>query len=497
MSLGRQAASGAAWNYAAFLLSKGLLFVATLILARLLSPAEFGLVGMALLVIGLLDILRDFGIGSALIYRQDGGQGVANLAFFLSVAIGIVLFAANWALAPVAAGFFKTSGPADTGIVTSLLQTLGFSLLFSSLGSTHDALLQKSIDYRKRMIPEVGRTLVKGILQVVLVLLGFGVWGLVIGQVVGEAFATLLLWVVMPWRPSFHIERKYFAPILNYGVQLTVVGGLGTLLADVDYLIIGGMLGEIALGYYTLAFRIPELLIKNLAQAVSTVAFPVAARLQSDLPALREAYLKMQRYMLAILAPLGAGLYALTPPLIHLLFQARWDPIIPVMQILSIYMLLGGVNHWPGVVYKALGRPGILNVLSLVKLVLLVPTLCWCAANYGIVGVAWGQLAVRLVGIVIDMRVVSSFVSVSVWANVRALIPSLAASALMAATLQFLLSAASGQPSIPALVVLVLAGAAEYAGLLWLLDSEAVKALFALARTFIPGRSLPAVSHPD
>jgi O-antigen/teichoic acid export membrane protein len=497
MSLGRQAASGAAWNYAAFLLSKGLLFVATLILARLLSPAEFGLVGMALLVIGLLDILRDFGIGSALIYRQDGGQGVANLAFFLSVVIGIVLFAANWALAPVAAGFFKTSGPTDTGIVTSLLQTLGFSLLFSSLGSTHDALLQKSIDYRKRMIPEVGRTLVKGILQVVLVLLGFGVWGLVIGQVVGEAFATLLLWVVMPWRPSLHIERKYFAPILNYGVQLTVVGGLGTLLADVDYLIIGGMLGEIALGYYTLAFRIPELLIKNLAQAVSTVAFPVAARLQSDLPALREAYLKMQRYMLAILAPLGAGLYALTPPLIHLLFQARWDPIIPVMQILSIYMLLGGVNHWPGVVYKALGRPGILNVLSLVKLVLLVPVLWWAAANYGIVGVAWGQLAVRIVGIVIDMRVVSNFVSVSVWANVRALIPSLAASTLMAATLQFLLNSASGQPSIPALVLLVLAGAAEYAGLLWLLDSEAVKALFALARTFIPGRSLPAVSHPD
>ena len=124
------------------------------------------------------------------------------------------------------------------------------------------------------------------------------------------------------------------------------------------------------------------------------------------------------------------------------------------MQLLSIYMLLGGVNHWPGVVYKALGRPGILNVLSLVKLVMLVPVLWWCAATYGIVGVAWGQLAVRIVGIVIDMRVVSNFVSVSVWANVRALIPSLAASALMAATLQLLLNSASGQPSIPVLIVL-------------------------------------------
>ena len=105
---------------------------------------------------------------------------------------------------------------------------------------------------------------------------------------------------------------------------------------------IGGMLGEVALDIYTLAFRIPELLIKNLAQAVSTVAFPVAARLQSDMAALRSAYLKMQRYMLAILAPMGFGLYAITPALVHILFGDKWNDAIPVMQVLSIYMLLGG-----------------------------------------------------------------------------------------------------------------------------------------------------------
>src|SRR5947209_5812361 len=109
MSLGRQAAQGAVWNYASFLASKGLVFVATLVLARLLTPAEFGLVGMALLVITLLDILRDFGIGSALIYRQKDGAAAANMAFFLSSGIGVALFVANLLLAPYAAGFFKTS----------------------------------------------------------------------------------------------------------------------------------------------------------------------------------------------------------------------------------------------------------------------------------------------------------------------------------------------------------------------------------------------------
>src|SRR5215213_2090722 len=114
MSLGRQAAQGAIWNYSAFLVSKGLLFVATLVLARLLTPSEFGLVGMALLVITVLDIFRGFGIGSALIYRQQHSAAAANLAFFISSSVGVILFTANFLLAPLSASFFKTSGPEET-----------------------------------------------------------------------------------------------------------------------------------------------------------------------------------------------------------------------------------------------------------------------------------------------------------------------------------------------------------------------------------------------
>jgi PST family polysaccharide transporter len=481
MSLGRQAAQGAIWNYAAFLASKGLLFVATLVLARLLTPSEFGLVSMALLVITLLDILRDFGIGSALIYQQREGVAAANMAFFLSSGIGVILFLANLLLAPLAAGFFKTSGPAETSTLTLLLQVLGASLLFSSLGSVHDALLQKDIDYRRRMVPEVGRTLVKGVLSVALALMGWGAWSLVIGQVVGEASATLLLWLVKRWRPSLQVERRLFRPMVGYGLQIMGAGGLGTLLSDVDYLVIGRLLGDAALGIYTLAFRIPELLIKNLAQAVSTVAFPVAARLQADREAMRDAYLLMQRYMLVILAPLGFGLYAVTPQLVHLLFSASWEPVIPVMQILSIYMVLGGINHWPGVIYKAVGRPDMLNLLSFIKLVMLVPTLWWSAANYGIVGVAWGQLVVRIIGVLIDMWTVSNFVKVSVLHNLRVIWPPLFAASIMALAVQALLAFASLPAGLPALTLAIVAGALLYTLLVWLLDPKSVQALTSLA----------------
>lgn len=485
MSLGTRAAQGAIWNYSAFLVSKGLLFVATLILARLLSPAEFGLVGMALAVITVLDILRDFGIGSAVIYYQREGQAGANLAFFLSGGIGLALFAANWLLAPLSAQFFKTAGPGDTQTVVALLQALGLSLLFASVGSTQDALLQKDIDYRRRMIPQVGRTLIKGALSVALALAGWGVWSLVIGQVAGEGVATLLLWLVSGWRPTLELRRQLVRPMLGYSFQIMLAGGLGTFVADVDYLIIGRALGEAPLGLYTLGFRIPELTIRSLAEAVSNVAFPVAARLQSDLEALRDAYLRMQHYMLLILAPMGLGLAVVTPSLIHILFQNKWDPVIPVMQLLSIYMALGGINHWPGVVYKAAGRPDILNKLSFLKLVALVPVLWWSAVNYGIVGVAWGQVIVRGAGVLLDMWIVAQFIHVSVGSNLKIIWPPFAASAIMAAVTRSVLLLDPAESSVTVLALAILVGAIVYVGAVWLLDRLALAEMLSLARNLL------------
>jgi O-antigen/teichoic acid export membrane protein len=499
MSIGRQAARAAAWNYAAFVTSKGLLFVATLILARLLSPDDFGLVGMALLVILVLDVLRDFGVGSALIYRQDDVEGSANVAFLLSVLIGASLFVANWLIAPFAVAFFEIESSQKAEELVSLLRVLGLSLLFASLGSTHDAMLQKGINYRLRMWPEVGRTMVKGLLSVGLALSGFGVWSLVIGQVVGEAAATVLLWIVSPWRPRRRLPGKHLRPMLGYGSQIMAVNGLGTLLVDVDYLVIGRILGETALGLYTLAFRIPELAVKNLAIAVSAVAFPVATRLQTDMEAMREAYLRMQQYMLLILAPLGFGMAAATPSLVILLLGEKWAGTIPAMTILSVYIVLAAVSHWPGVIYKAVGRPAVLTTVSAVKLVVLVPALIAGALWGGIEGVAWAQLLMAAVGIGIDLLFVSRVAGVDPLHNLRVIAPSILAAAGMALLMRGIFALDDDAASLPTLIIASLAGAAAYAGLIWLLDREAVRGLLRLALGALgredPSSPAPA-SHP-
>ena len=486
MSLGKQAAQGAFWNYAGFLLSKGVLTLATLVLARVLDRPAFGLVGMALLVITAFDLLRDFGISAALIYRQREGNAAAEVAFATSVAIGSTLFLVNWLLAPLTVQFFKTDDAAQAAQLVSLLQVLGLSLLFSSLGSTQDALLQKGLQYRRRMIPEVGRTVIKGSLQVGLALTGWGAWSLVLGQVIGDAVALVLLWAVSAWRPTFRIDRTLLRPMLGYGFHIMLVDAFGWLVADLDYLIIGRLLGTDPLAIYTLAFRLPELIVKNLSQAVSSVAFPVVARLQDDRAAVRDAYLQMQHYMLVVLAPLGLGLAAITPALLHALFGAKWEAAIPIMQLLAVYMMLGGINHWPGVVYKALGRPDILNRLSFIKLLLLAPTLWWAVSEYGLLGVAWGQIVVRVIGIFLDMAVVSRVVQVSVWTNVRVIWPPLGAATLMALAVAAVFPLLNpAQDSWPVLILAVVVGAAVYAVLIWLLDRAAVVALLALVRRLL------------
>ena len=489
MSLGKQATTGAIWNYVSFLASKGLLLVATIILAQVLNQDEIGLMSMALLVILVFDLFRDFGTGPALIHRQRDVKEATEVAFIISAALGVGLFILNWLLAPLTAQFFDTNNAEQTALLTTMVQVLGFSLLFAALSSTQDHLLQKEIKFNRRMIPEVGRTLVKGGLQVGLALSGFGVWSLVIGQVVGEFVALVLLWALSSWRPTFRFDRALFRPMARYGLEIVLVDALGTFVANLDYFIIGRLLGPTPLALYSYAFRIPEMVLVNLSHAVSNVAFSVVSRLQDDLDAMREAYLTMQSYMLMILAPLGLGLFSCAPTIVHVLFKPNWWPIIVPMQILTIYMVLGGINHWPGVVYKAVGRPDILRSLSFVKLMMLIPTL-WIGATFdGIEGVAWGLVIVRVIGIVIDMIVVSRFVHVTLWRNFQVIWPPMVAAILMALVVHgvFLLFDAA-EHSIPVLIVAVAVGAVVYTIVIWLLNRTAVEAMFALLRSLLDRR---------
>jgi O-antigen/teichoic acid export membrane protein len=205
-SLHKSALSGSLLNYLAFVLSKGTTFVCTVILTRLLSPDDFGLMTLGLFII-YLETLSDFGVGAAIIYRQQDGQEIedrtSSIAFIFNVLWGFLLAALAYFCAPEIALFFHEPR------VLPIIQVLAASFVLTSLGNIHEARLRKALQFRRRFIAEIAKSLAKGGISIGLALNGFGVWSLVWGQLGGSAIATTSYWMLSRWRPKWTFDMGY------------------------------------------------------------------------------------------------------------------------------------------------------------------------------------------------------------------------------------------------------------------------------------------------
>jgi len=458
-NLGTTAARAVMWNYASFASGKVLVLVTLAVLARLLTPAEFGIVGFATLALAYLAVLKDLGLGGALIQRKDDIEEAAQTIYTLNLVLGAVLTAATILAAPLVAAFF------DEPLVTPILRVLSISFLIEALGSVHLVLLARRLDFRRKLVPDIGRALVKGGVAITAAALGFGVWALVWGQLAGVATSSILVRFVVPWRPRLVVHRRLVRPLLGFGMPLVIVNIQHAVWANLDYVVIGRFLGDAALGIYVLAYRLPELLIQSIWRVVAGAAFPFFSTLQDSPDLLRRGFLKTIRYSQLLVVPLALGLLISAEPAVGALFGDQWSEAIPVLRILALFTLVASVGYNAGDVYKAIGRPGILAKLGIIDLAILAPALI-VAAPHGIVAVAWTHTIVATGDTIIRLLVARHYIAVGFRDIGRQLLPAYRAGAAMAAVAGPVLWGMSGVGRIPALAVTALAGAAAYFGVL-------------------------------
>lgn len=479
LDLSRAAVHGSLWTYLAFICGKLLSFATTVILARLLLPEQFGLVGYCLIALQYLSLLNLFGMDVALISRRDKLQEAANAALMVNIATGAVLLAAGWAGAPLIADFF------DAPQVVPLFRALAVSLPLSALGAVPDALLQRELRFRARLVPEFGRSFVKGGVSVLLAWRGFGPWSLVVGQIAGEGAATAGAWILARWRPSFAFERRVTREMTVFGLHIVAISLLGALFSNIDQLFVGRILGAQALGYYAIAYRVPELVLASTNNVVARVAHPLFSRLQSSAGQLRNTFVSYLRYMSLIIFPAGVGLAIISAPFILIFYSAPWAPSIRPMQLISIALAVSSVGFIPGVLYKANNRPEILTKLALLKLLPDMAVL-WYGTRWGINGVAAAQIATAFINITLDVLVVRRVLGLRLGAILRALAPATACSAAMGLA-GFLLAARWASMGPVGLVLLILLGVTVYGASLLLVSresvAEAAKVLLASRRT--------------
>ena len=432
--LGRRAFTSFLWAAASYAGGKVLVFVATLVLARLLVPSEFGLVAFALAVIYYLEYVTDLGLGAALIYRSDAEDPrVSSTAFWIGVVGAVVLFVASWFAAPLLADV----GPGHA--VVPLFRVLALQFLFSALGKAHEYRLRRSLQFRRLFWPELASGLGKGVVSIALAVAGAGAWSLVIGQLVGTLSQSIALWIVHPFRPGWHVSRRHVAPMMRFGLGIVAVGLLGQGAKNFDYVVVGAKLGAAALGVYYLAFRLPELVIVAGFQVANDVLFPFYARLRDGaLEAgdddLRRGYLQTVRLGAMVAWPAALGMAALALPLVLVLYGERWRSAAAPLAFVAIWAGLASLASMPGAVFKALGRSWLLTATGIMQIAILFPAIL-LAAPYGITAVAASQVVEKTISLALLGAVIGRVLGVRWYAAFVAGAPALGLSAVMAGAL--------------------------------------------------------------
>lgn len=432
--LQRRAFTGLLWAGLSYAGGKILVFVATLVLARLLVPSEFGVVAFALAVIYYLEYVTDLGLGAALIYRADAEDPrVSSTAFWIGLLGAVVLFVVAWFAAPLLASV----GPGDS--VVWLFRVLALQFVFSALGKAHEYRLRRTLQFRRLFWPELSSGLAKGVVSIALALAGAGAWSLVIGQLVGTLSQSIALWLVHPFRPSLTISRRHAAPMMRFGLGIVAVGLLGQGAKNFDYLVVGAQLGATALGVYYLAFRLPELVIVAGFQVANDVLFPFYARLR-DGPVregdadLRRGYLQTVRLGAMVAWPAALGMAALALPLVLALYGERWRDAAEPLAFVAIWAGLASLASMPGAVLKALGRSWLLTATGVMQIAILFPAIL-IAAPYGITAVAAAQVVEKTISLALLGVVIGRVLGTPWYAAFTAGAPALALSAVMAAAL--------------------------------------------------------------
>ncbi|HWH10007.1 MAG TPA: lipopolysaccharide biosynthesis protein [Solirubrobacteraceae bacterium] len=384
--------SGLVWSAATFVGAKALTFVAVLILARILAPSDFGLLAGVLTFLALIELGSDLGMKAAVIYEQEHGVSArVQTAFTVNLIVAGVMTVAGVLVAPLVARLFGAESHAW------LFRLASLNLLLTGLGNTHDALLLRDMGFSRRIRPQVVRELTRGVIAIALALDGVGAASLVIGHLAGTAAWCGLQWRLSPLRPDFSIERRAARSMISYGGQSAALEVLAVFATRIDVVVIGSSLGTAALGVYTIAYRLPDILIGSVAYTVTVVAFPALTRRRDqDGGGLLQGTLQLLRFQGLYAFPVAAAITVLSKPLVVVLFSDRWRGAAPVMVAVALASAVTTGTFALGDLLKAIGRQRFIVALNVVDIPLLIVGTIIAARRGGITAVAWVIFAVVL-----------------------------------------------------------------------------------------------------
>jgi O-antigen/teichoic acid export membrane protein len=368
---------------------RGVQFIVGIVLARLLMPEQFGLIGMLTIFIIVAQSFIDSGFVAALIQKRDASHIDICSIFYFNIIVGIAAAGLLCLIAPYIAAFYNQP------ILTPLTRVLSLTIVINSFGLIQNALLRKIIDFKTQTKVTLIASVPSGIVGIAMAVAGFGVWSLAIQQISSALFRTIFLWFFNTWRPALIFSFKALRGMFGYGSRLLVSGLLDTVFDNIYLLVIGKLFSAADLGFFTRAQTINEIPSYSLSGTVGRVTFPVFSTLQEEPARLKRGVKKALTTLVLVNFPMMIGLALVARPLVLVLLTEKWAPCIPYLQLLCMVGLLFPLCAMNVNVLQAMGRSDLILRLGIINKALVVISIA-ITYRWGIEAMIYGQIAVSI-----------------------------------------------------------------------------------------------------
>jgi PST family polysaccharide transporter len=439
------------------------------VLARLLTPDDFGVMATAMIAISFSQMFWDAGLSKALIQTKACPEEAAHVVFWTNVILGLLIYLLLFIAAPAIALFFKS--PASCPV----LRVLALQIVLASLTSVQQALFVRDLNFRGLFWIKLLTALIPAFFSIPLALYGYGVWALVAGSLAGQIINLLLLWRKSDWRPQFRYDWFMARSLFTFGFWVLLESIGAWLIVWGDNLIVGHFLGVHDLGVYRTGWMMVTIIFGLVLNPFLPILYPTFSRMQDDLPTLKSAFHRVNRVIFALALPMGTGLLLLGSETALLLFGEKWQGLGFVLGVLGF---MYGISWLVGInaeLYRAMGRPDMNTKLMYFALLYYIPAY-YITAQYGLDTFTMTRLAVAVVATPIHIYLCVKLLGLStfyIWQDGKPMILATICMAVGITSLKWwLLSFVNITHAAISLGVLVFAGCLIYFVCLWLLDRD-------------------------
>lgn len=416
-TLKQKTITGTIWSFIDSFASNGIQFIVGIILARILSPREFGLIGMLTIFIALSQSFIDSGFTNALIRKKDCTQTDYSTVFYFNFVIGIIFYFILFFSAGSISAFFNEPQ------LELLLQVLGIGLILNALGIIQRTILTKNINFKLQTRVSIVASTLSGTIAISMAYNGFGVWSLVALTLSRFGFTSFFLWMWAKWKPSLIFSIESFKELFSFGSKLLISGLIDTAYRNIYYLIIGKYFSAVDLGYYTRADQFQALPSKQLTGILGRVSYPILSTIQDDVKKLRTAYTQIIKSTMLITFVLMLGMAAIAKPMILTLVGEQWLPSVIYLQMLCFVGMFYPLHALNLNMLQIQGKSDLFLRLEIIKKVLSIPIII-IGILYGIKIMILGMLINTLIAYFINSFWSGKFIGYSSFEQIKDIAPS-------------------------------------------------------------------------